>query len=137
MQSTQKSRMTRQRAIILEELRMVTSHPTVDEVFQMVRNSLPNISLATVYRNLDLLTTAGLIQKIELPGSQMRFDGNPNHHYHMRCNDCSVVKDISIKPISAIDGAIKNIDEYEITSYRLEFSGLCNKCNYRSRPKGE
>ena len=46
-------RMTKQRRIILEELRKVRSHPTADEIYAMVRRRLPRISLGTVYRNLD------------------------------------------------------------------------------------
>jgi len=59
-------RMTRQRRIILEELRKVDSHPTADEVYEMVRRQLPRISLGTVYRNLEILSREGLIQKVVL-----------------------------------------------------------------------
>ncbi|MGE5577510.1 MAG: Fur family transcriptional regulator, partial [Syntrophothermus sp.] len=53
--------MTRQRQIILEELKNVTTHPTADEVYEMVRRRLPRISLGTVYRNLELLAEEGII----------------------------------------------------------------------------
>ena len=53
------TRMTRQRKLILEELRRMKSHPTADEIYSMVREKLPRISLGTVYRNLQLLTGPG------------------------------------------------------------------------------
>ena len=84
--------MTRQRRVILQELQKVTTHPTADQVYDMVRKKLPRISLATVYRNLDLLAQDGLISKLD-GGAQLRFDGNPADHYHIRCTRCQRVDD--------------------------------------------
>ena len=75
MLSNPKSRMTHQRRIILEELRNTRSHPTADEVYEIVRKRIPKISLGTVYRNLELLSESGVIQKLEIGGTQKRFDG--------------------------------------------------------------
>ena len=58
-------RKTRQRVVILEELRAVTSHPTAVEIYKLVQRRLPKVSLGTVYRNLDLLARIGLIEKLE------------------------------------------------------------------------
>jgi Fur family ferric uptake transcriptional regulator len=68
--------MTRQRKVILEEIRKTDSHPTADELYQRVRQRLPHVSLGTIYRNLETLAASGLIQKLEMGGSQKRFDGN-------------------------------------------------------------
>ena len=70
------TRMTRQRAVILEELRKVKTHPTADELYSIVRERLPRISLGTVYRNLDFLTESKEILKLESAGSIRRFDGD-------------------------------------------------------------
>ena len=59
MQKHRNLRMTRQRRVILEELRNVNTHPSADEVYEMVRKRLPRISLGTVYRNLELLCSQG------------------------------------------------------------------------------
>jgi len=67
-------RLTTQRQIILEELAKVTSHPTANEVYDMVRKRLPRIGLGTVYRNLELMADSGVILKIEVGGTQKRFD---------------------------------------------------------------
>lgn len=121
-------RMTRQRRVILEELRKVTSHPTADAVYGMVRKRLANISLGTVYRNLEILSKSGMIQKLELCGPARRYDGNPKMHYHLHCVRCEEVLDVPIGSISAINRAIKNMKGYEILGYRLEFEGVCEKC---------
>ena len=61
-----KTRMTNQRRVILEELRKVHTHPTVDELYTIVKARMPHISLGTVYRNLDLLTETGEVLKLDL-----------------------------------------------------------------------
>jgi Fur family transcriptional regulator, ferric uptake regulator len=93
-------RMTRQRQVILEQLREVCSHPTADEVYGMVRRRLPRISLGTVYRNLEMLVKAGLIRRLDMAGRQRRYDGNVEHHYHVRCSRCGCVGDVMRGPIA-------------------------------------
>lgn len=121
-------RVTEQRRIILEELKKVKSHPTANEIYDMVRKRLPKISLGTVYRNLEILSEAGLIQKLELAGTQKRFDGIVENHCHVRCLGCGRVEDISVDPIPAIDAALKGQSGYKILWHRLEFIGLCPRC---------
>lgn len=121
------SRMTKQRKVILEELRKVTSHPTADEVYDMVRQRLPRISLGTIYRNLDVLAEGGEILKLESAGNQKRFDGNPMPHAHIRCNRCGRVGDVMnvATQISTVGAAAKG---FTITGARIEFEGVCDAC---------
>lgn len=121
-------RLTRQRQVILEELRKVKSHPSADELYEMVRKRLPRISLGTVYRNLDLMARDGLIMKLELGGTQKRFDGDTTGHYHKRCVNCGKVEDAHVETIKAIEDAVKEVTDYEIIEHRLEFIGLCPQC---------
>jgi Fur family ferric uptake transcriptional regulator len=121
-------RNTRQRQVILEELRQVTCHPTAAGLYEMVRRRLPKISLGTVYRNLELLTRMGMIQKIQTAGAEARFDGSPHRHDHVRCLRCGRVDDMG--GVSLADAAAKSHDAggYEILGYRLEFFGICPSC---------
>lgn len=121
------TRMTKQRKVILEELRKVTSHPTADEVYDMVRQRLPRISLGTVYRNLDVLAETGEILKLESAGSQKRFDGNPMPHAHVRCLRCGKVGDVMGAEVSvSVEGA--SAPGFSIASARVEFDGVCDMC---------
>jgi Fur family transcriptional regulator, ferric uptake regulator len=128
VESTHSLIMTEQRRVILEELRKVVSHPTADEVYALVRKRLPNISLGTVYRNLETLSSAGIIQKLETAGSQMRFDAVVENHYHVRCVKCGRVDDVPVPRIEAIEQAARGVEGYRVLSYRLEFMGLCPSC---------
>ena len=121
-------RMTRQRRVILETLRENNSHPSADEVYEMVRRKLPRISLGTVYRNLEILSELGEIQKLELSGSLMRFDGVPEKHYHIRCINCNRLDDAPLQPLDHIEDQLLNSTEYKVIDHRLEFMGLCPRC---------
>lgn len=123
-----KFRMTHRRQVILEELRKVKTHPTADEVYEMVRRRLPRISLGTVYRNLEILSDTGMIQKLEIGGTQKRFDAEPQNHYHVRCVRCGRVEDTHVDLLTDLDDAIRKEIDYEIIGHRLEFQGVCPQC---------
>lgn len=120
-------RLTNQRKIILQELRSVKTHPTADEIYNLVRKKMPRISLGTVYRNLEVLSTLGLVLKLENAAGQRRFDGDVSPHHHIRCNVCGKVGDIFNAP--NISGVEKGLDtDFQITGHTLEFSGICPEC---------
>jgi Fur family transcriptional regulator, peroxide stress response regulator len=125
---TVKLRNTRQRQIILEELKKVRSHPTADQVYEMVRMRLPNISLGTVYRNLEILSTQGQIQKLEFGRTQKRFDGTPENHYHFRCVDCGKIYDVPIAAIDNLDHLLDESSGFEVQGHNLELFGVCPHC---------
>lgn len=116
--------MSRQRQAILEELQKVKTHPTADEVYEAARLRIPRISLATVYRNLEILAEEGMIQKLQVSGAQMRFDGNSDEHCHIRCTRCGRVDDIE----GGLVNWPQNTGGYELSGCRVEFAGLCPAC---------
>ena len=122
-------RLTTQRQILVEELRKVTMHPTADELYDMVRQRLPRFGLATVYRNLELLSECGIIKKLKAGGKQIRFDGNTNPHYHIRCRTCGRVDDMLIPRLEDLDAQAADCCSYTILGHQIEFSGICADCN--------
>jgi Fur family ferric uptake transcriptional regulator len=129
-------RMTRQRRVILEELAKTDSHPTADELYEMVRKRLPKISLGTVYRNLEAMAELGIIRKLELASAQKRFDHQTENHYHVRCECCGRVADVMAEPSEDLEDVARAATDFEITGYQLEFTGLCPKCRKR-KAKGK
>lgn len=121
-------RLTTQRQIILEELSKVTSHPTANEVYDMVRKRLPRIGLGTVYRNLELMADNGVILKLEVGGTQKRFDATTETHYHIRCSQCDKVDDIDIPVQYHINEVAGSASNYHILGHHIEFSGVCGAC---------
>jgi len=129
--------MTRQREVILEELRKVNTHPSADEVYEMVRRRLPRISLGTVYRNLEILSEAGDIQKLEPGCTLKRFDGNPSEHSHIRCIRCDRIADMPMVPGLEFDLKKVHATDFKILGHRLEFIGVCPQCLGKSNSAAE
>jgi Fur family transcriptional regulator, ferric uptake regulator len=121
-------RNTKQRQVILEELQKLTLHPTAVGLYRIVSRRLPKISLGTVYRNLDMLTKAGIIQKLEFGSEEARFDGNPARHNHVRCVKCGRVDDIHGPPLDLLGGREEDFHGYRVLGHRIEFFGVCPQC---------
>ena len=129
-------RNTPQRRVILEELQKVASHPTAVELYESVRRRMPRISLGTVYRNLELLAKTGTIGKLTFGGTEARFDGNPDCHYHVRCVRCGRVDDLDGLPPEPVPVEPGQAGGYQILGHRLEFVGICPRCRSESE-KGD
>lgn len=125
---SQTTRMTRQRAVILEVLRGVKTHPTADEVYNLVRQQIPKVSLGTVYRNLEILADSYEIKKIESAGSQKRFDGDMSLHQHVRCVECGKIGDV-MPPVPLPLNGLPTVVGFNINQARVEFEGICQNCS--------
>lgn len=121
-------RMTRQRRLILEELDAPGRHPTADAVYQRVRLRIPNISLGTVYRNLEKLSQSGLIRKLHIGSGQKRYDRSLHKHYHVRCIQCGRISDLAAEPFGDLEATAGGNSTFDILGHELEFEGLCGRC---------
>lgn len=121
-------RITRQRKAIFSALQGDTSHPTAEEVYQKVKGQLPQISLATVYRNLKLLVAEGLILELTTPDGPSRYDFQTHDHYHFVCDQCDRVEDVEI-PVQAHLNRELTSQGYLVRSHETVFQGLCRVCS--------
>ena len=120
---------TVQRDAILKELRMNHEHPTADKLYENLRKKLPQISLGTVYRNLEQMAKMGTIRKLSLSGHQKRFDGDMSYHFHIRCPRCDTISNTKGEALSAIDKAFKDVTkDIGCESYHFELTNLCDEC---------
>lgn len=125
---------TAQREAILRELRAVKCHPSADELYAMLRVKMPTISLGTVYRNLEQMSRAGIIRKLETTGKQKRFDGDLSEHHHVRCPICGAVRDVSHGALDRINRELRAITRnLGCDSFYLELSGKCRDCDRDKR----
>ena len=121
-------RSTRQRQAVLDVLRSTDVHPDANWVHQEVRKALPQVSLGTVYRTLNVLKEAGLIRELRYAGGPARYDGNSTPHYHVLCIACGRIADIDLALGFELERQIAAWTDYRITDHRLEFYGLCSEC---------
>jgi Fur family ferric uptake transcriptional regulator len=120
-------RLTRPRRIILDVVRATDAHPTAAFVYRRVRRRLPRVSLATVYRNLRMLTAEGFLAERADEGG-MRFDGNTGPHDHFTCLTCGRIYDV---PAPAERGARRRLPVrpgFEVLDQRTEYYGRCGAC---------
>jgi Fur family ferric uptake transcriptional regulator/Fur family peroxide stress response transcriptional regulator len=120
-------RMTKQKRVVYEVLASTKSHPTADWIYQQARREVPDISLGTIYRNLQVLLVEHRICELNYGKGQSRFDANPRPHYHFVCEHCGQVIDFPdgaqpVQPqlLAQAPGIVH--------SYRLECYGTCYEC---------
>lgn len=122
---------SRQRELILEYLKNTKQHPTAEEVFREVRVHEPNISLATVYRNLKLLAENKMISRLNPQNGVDHFDADTSDHCHLYCRKCNRIFDLEMEMPVAVKKIIKNADSgtgASIDGLIMYFNGICEKC---------
>ena len=120
---------SRQRESIKELLNSSCNHPTADTIYMTVRQEFPNISLGTVYRNLNLLADLGEAIKITAPNGGVHFDGRTAPHYHFCCNKCGEVIDLDLEELDCINEAAGKNFNGIIESHTMMFYGICENCS--------
>ena len=119
----------RKRDAILHCVKSTDVHPSADWVYTRLKPEIPDISLATVYRNLSLFKQQGKIISLGTVSGVERFDGNTSPHVHFICNRCDAVIDLhqlgvpaSLNQQAAVAAGGK------IDSCQLTFTGICSRC---------
>ncbi len=130
-------RTTQQRRVILEVLSAHRDHPTAEELYHEIRETLPSISLGTVYRNLDLLSRNGDVTRIVGSSGPSRFDPVNDGHPHIRCPECNRVFDLPGKCSidDLLDTSCLKQHGVNIQGVLLEFTALCGGCSADSCAK--
>lgn len=123
-------RNTRQRQVVLEELRASYAHPTASDLYKQVRRRMPRISLGTVYRNLDILQQTGqAIRVAGVQGAEARYDGCVDPHLHFQCCHCSAVIDLEAAPPDMTGMIGQILEGHEIDGFQVMLYGICRDCS--------
>lgn len=120
--------LTIQRRTILDALIARTDHPTVDQVYEDIKENLKGVSRTTVYRVLETFVSIGLARKISNPESKARFDADTKRHHHLTCMRCGKVLDLHDPTLDNLTPAIEAVGEFDIIDYSITFNGLCPCC---------
>lgn len=126
-------RLTNQKKAILDYLRSTSYHPDAYEVFEVVKKKLPQISLATVYRNLDSMAKKGLIKEMRIKPDRFNYDGIGIKHHHFQCTTCRMVFNIegdlflNFEKISE-SGVVGLVEDYDVM-----LRGICTNCQRKKK----
>ena len=122
-------RSTRQRSLIIEALRETNAHPTAAWLFAKVKEKCPNISLGTIYRNLNILKETGIIRELKFGKNTARFDGNVEFHHHIFCLECGKLEDVTCTVNPDLIQSVEAMNGYKIFGHQMEFKGICPDCS--------
>ena len=122
-----KVRCTPQRYTILEYLNRNPMHPTAEEIYQAINRTDPRASLATVYKSLHAMASAGLIREVTVEGNAVRFESNMDKHHHFVCERCGRVEDISWFEVPALSRRTR-LGRRTLHHYEVVIRGLCSDC---------
>jgi len=126
-------KLTQQRIEIFREVAQTGDHPDADQVFQLVWNRIPTVSLDTVYRTLWLLNDLGLITTLGSNRERTHFDANLDSHHHFVCGICGYTRDFYSKDLDNIilPDSVGSLGEIEAT--HVEVRGICRGCVEKGR----
>ena len=124
-----KTKQFRKRSAILTCLQATHLHPSAEMIHEMLHPEHPDISLATVYRNLTLFKNQGLIQSLGTVGGIERFDANTEPHVHFICTGCGSVVDLpEISVPEELNSAVARSSGGRVDTCQLSFAGICGEC---------
>ena len=121
-------RYSKQKDEVLKVVLDACNHPDAKEVYNLVKKKIPNISLGTVYRNLNALCTEGKIIRILMKDGNDRFDKTLTDHNHVMCVKCGKVCDVSLLLGSDKLKKIENETGFKITGCNFNINGICKDC---------
>jgi len=108
-------------------------HPTAQRIYNEVRKMHPTVSLATVYKTVQILTEHGLIQELDLPQSQARFDSYVEPHINLVCMQCGNIQDFNDKTAQEMVERVTAKAQFTRTGQRLDIYGMCKTCQDRTK----
>lgn len=123
---------SRQREAIRNYLSQSKEHPTAETVYSAIREIYPNISLGTVYRNLNLLVETGEIIKLSCGDNSDHYDYDTSSHYHFICSNCGRVLDLKMDSIDSINNVAGSHFDGTIEGHCTYFYGKCPDCHSNS-----
>ncbi|MGD9158935.1 MAG: Fur family transcriptional regulator [Desulfobacteraceae bacterium] len=122
-------RITPQRIAILRVLSISKGHPSVENIYEQVKEEFPTTSVATVYKNVSMLKELGEVLELNFGTESSRYDGNkPNPHPHLICTECKKIIDPDLDSLKDMSTELIKETGFRITSHRLDFFGICPEC---------
>lgn len=125
-------KVTLQRLAIYNALCNTKSHPNAEMIYNKLQPYYPTMSLATIYKTVDILHEIGLINILNIGEDSFRYDARTDSHAHVCCTECGRVDDVSIDIGSCMKEA-EDKTSYDLNRHKLYFYGLCPECRAKKK----
>jgi len=128
---------TYQRMAIFKSLQVYKHHPTAEEIYRKIKKEHPTISLATVYKTLEILAHHNLISRVTHLHDAARYDGNADFHHHLVCVECKKIVDVYNSKLDTLKLPENILFGFKILHHRVHFDGICRQCqtSKKNKPK--
>lgn len=121
-------KVTPQRLAIYDVLLKTKEHPNAEMIFNQLQPHYPTMSLATVYKTVEILQEIGLVQILNVGEDSFRYDAITDRHAHVRCTECNCVDDLTDMDAGVLAQQAAEATGYEITEQQFYFFGVCPAC---------
>lgn len=126
----QTRRTSKKRQSIYDALCATTAHPSAEQLYAQLKPEMPDLSLGTVYRNLNVLIEDGLIITVGNVNGEVRYDANTSNHSHFICTKCGRVDDVFLDlSIDSRYPEVEDITGGKVNGHTLNYFGLCDNCS--------
>jgi Fur family peroxide stress response transcriptional regulator len=103
-------------------------HPTPEEVYLLVKERIPAISLATVYKNIHVFIHSGLFREVSLHHGTLRVETNHRPHHHLLCSECKSISDIEAADLGLLPPRTTLPSGFLVERFSVDVIGICAKC---------
>ncbi|ABR49735.1 ferric uptake regulator, Fur family [Alkaliphilus metalliredigens QYMF] len=121
-------KITPQRLAVFQALKKRKDHPNAESIYKDLEAAYPTMSLATIYKSLELFIDLGLIQVINVGENSFRYDGNNEVHSHLICSQCARVEDLDNSIFQNSIPSVQEISNYKVEKQQFCFYGHCPTC---------
>ena len=125
-------KVTPQRLAVYEVLSNTKEHPNAEMIFSSLQATYPTMSLATVYKTIDILNEIGLVQILNAGEDSFRYDADTSEHAHVRCVDCGKVEDLYDLDVEKFNKGIEKNTHYKLVGQQFYFYGVCPDCQKKN-----
>ena len=130
-------RLTPQRLAVVKILATSEEHLSAEKIFDRVKPDFPSTSLATIYKTVTLLKKMGEVMEIGFVDAGNRYDGTrPYPHPHLICMKCKTILDPDVPALSKLPKDLAQRTGYQIVNHRLDFFGICPRCQKKEESRG-
>lgn len=113
------------RVAILDYFKDKNHHPSADEIYRSLKDTLPTLSKTTVYNVLNLFTENELVKHVNIKGTDQLYELGKKPHSHLKCNKCGKIFDV---PAIDVTYSNKNLDGFIVNDEEVTLTGICKAC---------
>jgi Fur family transcriptional regulator, peroxide stress response regulator len=120
---------THQRQVIYDTVMSLSGHPSTETIFEKVKQQIPSISLATVYKNVRTFLERGVFQEVSFHYGSLRVEPNRRPHHHLICTRCKSITDLDAGELEPVRLRGQVPQGFQVQRFAVDVLGICEACS--------